>query len=691
LLLAPLKYLDDRLLRVCCGQRTASAVCFRGRKPGTPEGGLIVCGFAGLLYADSTRPLERAVLAAMGDRIAHRGPDAEGFWSAPGIGLVHRRLSIIDLAGGDQPIANEDDSLQVVFNGEIYNYQGLRAGLEAKGHRFRTRSDTEVLVHLYEEHGEHLVERLRGMFTFALWDRPRRRLLLARDRLGIKPLYVYRDREKLLFASEPKAILAHPGLTADVDPAALEDYLAFGMVPGRRSIFRRIEKLPPAHVLVVTPDRLDAEPRRYWQLRVEPDESRTVEQWQEELRAKIDETVRLHLIADVPVGAFLSGGVDSSIVVASAAGRTEGPLQTFTIGFREESFSELPYARQVAEQFGTRHAEEVVTPDAVSLVDELTRYFDEPFADPSAVPTYLVSRLARRSVKVALSGDGGDEAFGGYARYAHDLKEASVRRWLPGWLRRGVLGPLARRWPRADWLPRALRAKTALTNLSLDDAGAYANTLALCRPPLRRRLLAADLAAGLNGHQPEATVRNGYGTAPPGDALAGMIAADVAVVLPDDFLVKVDRASMAHGLEVRPPFLDHELLQLAARIPSRWKVCRGETKWLLKEAYRERLPADALWRRKHGFDMPIDGWLRGPLREMFEDAVLAPQAAVGALINQATVRNLYQAHRAGTGRHGSVLWSVLVLARWADRYLRSEGARPHTGMVPTVQEEPRQQ
>jgi asparagine synthase (glutamine-hydrolysing) len=630
-----------------------------------------VCGIAGLLSRQADQPPEPGLLKGMGDALAHRGPDAEGYLSEPGVGLVHRRLSIIDLASGDQPIANEDGTLQVVFNGEIYNYQSLRASLEAKGHRFRTHSDTEVLVHLYEEHGEQLVQKLRGMFAFALWDRPRRRLLLARDRLGIKPLYVYRDASKLLFASEPKAILAYPGLTARVDPAALEDYLAFGMVPGSRSIFGGIEKLPPAHTLVVTPDQLDAPPRRYWQLRVEADESHTAEEWQEELRAKIDEAVRLHLIADVPVGAFLSGGVDSSIVVASSAGRTEGPLQTFAIGFSEESFSELPYARRIAEQFGTRHVEEVVTPDAVSLVDELTHYFDEPFADPSAVPTYLVSRLARRSVKVVLSGDGGDEGFGGYARYAHDLREAGIRRLLPKWLRRGVLGPLAEGWPKADWLPRFLRAKTALTNLSLDDAGAYANTLALCRPPLRRRLLAADLAAGLNGYQPEAQVRAGYAAAVPGDALGGMIAADVAVMLPDDFLVKVDRASMACGLEVRPPFLDHELLELAARIPSGWKVRRGETKWLLKQAYRDRLPGEILWRPKQGFDMPIDTWLRGPLREMFEDAVLAPQARVADLVSQATVRQLYQAHRAGTGRHGSVLWSVLILARWADRYLRN--------------------
>jgi asparagine synthase (glutamine-hydrolysing) len=606
----------------------------------------------------------------MGDAIAHRGPDAEGFWSEPGVGLVHRRLSIIDLAGGDQPIANEDDSLQVIFNGEIYNFQELRRGLEAKGHRFRTKSDTEVLVHLYEEDGPAVVQRLRGMFAFALWDRPRRRLLLARDRLGIKPLYVYRDAEKLLFASEPKAILVYPGVPAAVDPAALEDYLTFGMVPGRRSIFRNVEKLPPGHTLVATPDGLGADPHRYWQLRLEADESRTAEQWQEEVRAKLDEAVRLHLIADVPVGAFLSGGVDSSIIVGSAAGRTEGPLQTFSIGFREEAFSELPHAAETAKWFGTRHVEEVITPDAVGLVDQLTHYFDEPFADASAVPTYLVARLASRSVKVVLSGDGGDECFGGYARYAHDLKEARLRNWLPGWFRAAVLGPLAAVWPKADWMPRALRAKTLLTNLSLDPGAAYANTVSLCRPPLRRRLLAAGLRTELNGHRPEDLIRQEHAAAPAHDALAGMIAADVAVVLPDDFLVKVDRATMAHGLEARPPLLDHELLELAARIPSRYKVHDGETKWVLKQAFRRRLPDGVLTRPKHGFEIPIDAWLRGPLREMFEAAVFDPQARTRDFIDPATARRIYQAHQSGLGRHGDVLWSLLILARWADRYLR---------------------
>ena len=383
------------------------------------------------------------------------------------------------------------------------------------------------------------------------------------------------------------------------------------MVLGSRSIFRGIERLGPGHTLLVEPGKWDRPARRYWRLEVEPDEGPTVEEWREAVAAKLDETVRLHLIADVPVGAFLSGGLDSSLIVAAAAGSTSGPLQTFSMGFDEAAFSELPYARKVAERFGTRHTEQIVRPDAVRLLDELAYFYDEPFADASAIPTFLVSRLASRSVKVVLSGDGGDEAFGGYARYAHDLKEAAVRRRLPGWLRRGALGPLGRAWPKADWMPRPLRWKTALANLALDPPEAYANTMTQCRLPLRRRLIAGALAGRLDGHDPGRIVREAYGLGRGGDPLAGMIAADVATVLPDDFLVKVDRASMACGLEVRPPLLDHELMELAARIPSRWKVHQGRTKWILQQVARRHLPDEILDRPKQGFEIPIDAWLRG--------------------------------------------------------------------------------
>lgn len=635
-----------------------------------------MCGIAGVFWRDSSRPVERELLESMGSAIAHRGPDAEGFLLEPGLGFVHRRLSIIDLEGGAQPLGNEDGSIQVVFNGEIYNYPELRAELQARGHALSTHSDTEVLVHLYEEMGPALVERLRGMFTFAIWDRQNRRLTLARDRVGIKPLYLFRDGEKLLFGSELKAILAFPGVPRQVDEEALEDYLAFGIVPGERAIFRGMQKLPPAHVLVVDAEHWQANAACYWKLRIEPDPRPTAEQWQEQIRAKVDEAVRLHLIADVPVGAFLSGGVDSSVIVANAAGKTDGPLQTFSIGLEDPSRSELPYARQTAAHFGTRHVDEIVTPRAVDLLGELTRFYDEPFADSSAIPTYLVARLASRSVKVVLSGDGGDEGFGGYSRYAHDLEEAAIRDRLPAWFRHTALRAAGRIWPKADWLPRPLRLKTFLTNLGLPPGAAYANTLSLCRMPLRRQLLAGDVVKCLNGHRPESAVQAGFGQAPAGDALAGMIAADTAMLLPDDFLVKVDRATMAHGLEARPPLLDHELLELAGRIPSSYKVRKKQTKWIFKESFRSQLPAGLLERKKQGFEIPVDDWLRGPLRDMFCDTVLAPGAPVGDLIDQGLASRLYKHHAAGVSRVGGVLWSLLVLALWSDHYLHSFRLNP---------------
>ncbi len=612
----------------------------------------------------------------MADAIAHRGPDAEGFWQAPGIGLAHRRLSIIDLAGGDQPLGNEDGSVQIVFNGEIYNYRELREQLLLKGHSFRTHSDTEVLVHLYEEDGPNLVNRLRGMFAFAIWDARQRLLLLARDRVGQKPLYIYRDAEKLLFGSELKAILAFPGIDRTIDTAALEDYLAFGFVPGNRSIFSRAEKLPSAHVLVVTANRMDAAPQRYWSYPTNQIVSRSVDDWKEAVEAKIAETVRLHLVADVPVGGFLSGGVDSSVVIAEASVNASEPLQTFSIGFGEDSFNELPYARQVAQQFHCRHHEDIVTANAATDLDDLVRYFDEPFADSSAIPTMRVARLARQFVKVVLSGDGGDEAFGGYRRYVHDLRESRLRHQLPAWMRRGIAAPLSRIWPKFDWLPRVLRAKTLLANLSLPAADAYANTLSTCRSPWRRRAMSDQVRRSLNGHWPESTIINNYKGADQNDWLAQMIAADINVLLPDDFLTKVDRASMSYGLEVRPPLVDHELLELTSQIPSDLKIRNGESKWIFKEVYRSRIPAEVCQRPKQGFEMPIDRWLRGSLREVFEDTVLDRQSPVGTLLDQSVIRQLYQSHLRGLGRHGVVLWSILVLAKWCEQYSSSRTSCP---------------
>jgi asparagine synthase (glutamine-hydrolysing) len=610
----------------------------------------------------------------MASTLAHRGPDAEGFWIGPGIGLAHRRLSIIDLAGGDQPIGNEDGSIQIVFNGEIYNYRALKHELEQKGHHFQTRSDTEVLVHLYEEMGDGLVHRLRGMFAFALWDTRRERLLLARDRVGLKPLYYYRDREKLLFGSEIKAILAWPGIDRTLDVEALEDYLTFGFVPGERSIFRSIRKLPAGHTLGLSRTHFEEKPNRYWSLNCEADNSLSVSDWLAAVRAKFFETVAAHRIADVPVGAFLSGGLDSSAVTAAFIETGTSDVQTFSIGFREERFSELPFARVVADHYGTRHVEEIVTPEAVASLDELVTYFDEPFADASAIPTLSVSRLARRHVKVVLSGDGGDEAFGGYARYAHDLREAAVRAWLPASVRRRLVGPFARLWPKADWLPRPLRWKNYLTNLSLDGSLAYSNTISVFRMPLRRRVLHPDVREQLNGHFPEHQVASAYEPFA-SDPLRGMIYSDIQMLLPDDFLTKVDRASMAVGLEVRPPLVDHEFLELTSRIPSSFKVRNGETKWLFKQMCSGWLPDAVVHRPKQGFDIPIDDWLCGPLRDVFEADVLSKSARIGELVDQATVQRIFDSHKRRIGRSGNLLWALLVLGAWSNRYLAS-GTRP---------------
>lgn len=624
----------------------------------------------------------------MGDAIAHRGPDGEGFFVARNVGLVHRRLAIIDLAGGDQPIANEDESVQVVFNGEIYNYPELRQQLEAKGHTFRTNSDTEVLVHLYEEHGRDLVTHLRGMFAFALWDAKERQLLLARDHFGQKPLFVYRDHEKLVFGSELKAILAHPNIDRSIRPEAVEDYFTFGVIPGERCIFQQAKRVPPAHTLLVSADNFHtAEAQRYWQLSFDNEQPATDEEWLQRIDEKIKESVASHLIADVPVGAFLSGGLDSSAIVACLSEIVSDPVQTFSIGFQEKEFSELAHAEAVAKHFETLHREQIVTPDAVRDFDALVHFYDEPFADASAIPTMAVARMASRYVKVCLSGDGGDEAFGGYARYGHDLKEAQVRAMLPTWLRRMVLRPLSVIWPKADWLPRPMRLKSALQNLSMDPAAAYANTISACRVSMRKQLLGRDFYEQVYHHRPEAYPEAGF-LAGNRDALSGMLSADVNFFLPDDFLTKVDRASMAHGLEVRPPLIDVSLMELAASMPSNLKVRDGSKKWILKEIFESRLPDQLVHRRKQGFEIPVDDWLRGPLKEQVQDIVLQPGAPISQFINQQHAANLYRSHCRKVGRHGTVLWSLLVFGRWLDKYGNGSGSahpNPQTTNVQTME------
>ncbi|MDA1231803.1 MAG: asparagine synthase (glutamine-hydrolyzing) [Planctomycetota bacterium] len=626
-----------------------------------------MCGIAGVLYAESGRSVSSSLLTDMGNAIAHRGPDGEGTFRAGPVGLVHRRLAIIDLEGGRQPLSNEDESIHVVFNGEIYNYQELRRRLESRGHVFRTNSDTEVLVHLYEDHGADLCTHLRGMFAFAIWDARRHELLLARDHLGQKPLFIYRDNEKLVFGSELKAVLAHPGIDRTIDPAAIEDFLTFGFIPGQRSIFGRVSKLPAAHRLRISCTEFRASPQRYWQLSFDHEDRSSVDEWKERIDSALHESVKAHLIADVPVGAFLSGGLDSSSVVAMMARVSSEPVRTFSIGFHEEDFSELPFAREVARHFDCHHTEEIVTPEAARDLDDLVFLYDEPFADASALPTMAVSRLAAQHVKVVLSGDGGDELFGGYARYSHDLKETQIRKCIPAMIRSLVLGPMAAIWPKADWLPRPLRLKTLLENLSRNPAQAYANTVSACRKAMRRSLLSHDFAASLQNHEPEQSIIQAFQHGHR-DTLSGMLSADTNVLLPDDFLTKVDRASMGFGLEVRPPLIDWKLMELAASMPSEFKIRNGSKKWMLKQLFESRLPNNLVNRRKQGFEIPIDQWLRGPLRDQVRTHVLNPNGAIAGFINVTTARQLFESHCKGIGRHGQLIWSMLILARWLDAW-----------------------
>ena len=638
-----------------------------------------MCGIAGVLYADFGRSVSASTLTDMGNAIAHRGPDGEGIFRSGPVGLVHRRLAIIDLEGGRQPLSNEDESIHVVFNGEIYNYRELRTSLESRGHVFRTHSDTEVLVHLYEEHGPDLCSHLRGMFAFAIWDARRRELLIARDHLGQKPLYIYLDHEKLVFGSELKAVLAHPEIDRAIDPAAIEDYLTFGFIPGARSIFGRVIRLPAAHHLRVSLSNFQSSPKRYWQLSFRNESRKTEDQWKEEIHEALQESVAAHLVADVPVGAFLSGGLDSSAIVAMMAGLRPDRVQTFSIGFNEEEFSELPFARQVANHFGCQHTEEIVTPEAARDLDDLTFLYDEPFADASAIPTMAVSRLAAQHVKVVLSGDGGDELFGGYSRYSHDLREARIRHRIPAFLQQSLLKPMAAIWPKADWLPRALRLKTLLENLSRNPAEAYANTVSACRQSLRRKLMTADFSAALQDYQPERSVVAAYQQGQR-DELSGMLSADTNILLPDDFLTKVDRASMGFGLEVRPPFIDCKLMELAASMPSEFKIRQGSRKWILKQLFESRLPKDLVNRRKQGFEIPIDQWLRGPLSDQVQTHVLQPGSPLSQWIDIKVAGRLYESHCRGTGRHGQLIWSLLVLARWLDAWAKPERTNQRSGV-----------
>ncbi len=620
-----------------------------------------MCGLVGIFDTRASRPIDRRVLARMNEAQHHRGPDEAGLHLAPGIGLGHRRLSIIDLATGQQPLYNEDGTVAIVFNGEIYNYVELIPELTRLGHVFRTRSDTEVIVHAWEAWGEDCARRLRGMFALALWDQNRQTLFLARDRLGVKPLYyALLPDGAFVFGSELKALLAHGALAREIDPFAVEEYFALGYVPEPRTIFAGAKKLPPACTLTVRRGKPLPAPRQYWDVAFGGGAPIGAEEAADQLIERLRESVRLRLISDVPLGAFLSGGVDSSAVVAMMAGLSSEPVNTCSIAFADPAFDESPYAQQVAERYRTRHHVDRVESEGFDLIDTLARVYDEPYADSSAIPTYRVCQLARRHVTVALSGDGGDESFGGYRRYLSHLGEERLRSALPLAVRRPLFGLLGRVYPKAHWAPRPLRAKATFEALARDSVEAYFHEMSVVRDDLRRHLFSSALRARLDGYNAVDVFHRHAAAAQVDTPLALVQYLDLKTYLVGDINTKVDRASMAHALEVREPLMDHPLVEWLAGLPADLKIRGGEGKWLLKKAMEPHLPREIMYRRKMGFAVPLARWLRGPLRERLRAAVSGETLAATGFFNPATLVRMVEQHESGAFDHSAALWSVLM-------------------------------
>jgi asparagine synthase (glutamine-hydrolysing) len=629
-----------------------------------------MCGIAG--FADGAAPRsprdgDARLLRTMCDVIRHRGPDDQGVHVEPGVGLGMRRLSIIDLSTGHQPIHNEDGTIWLVFNGEIYNYRELRQRLESAGHVFYTSSDTETIVHAYEEWGASAFERLRGMFAIALWDRNEQTLLLARDRAGIKPLHYVEAGNRLFFGSEIKSLLAAGVVDRRIDLDALDHYLSFLYTPRDRSMFRNVRKLPPGHFLRWRDGR--AEVKQYWAVGAEETFTGSAAEAADALRVVLKDAVTSHMMSDVPLGAFLSGGVDSSVVVGLMAEASSRPVKTFSIGFDEPQFDELDHARTVANHFGTEHHEFVVRPDGLNILDRLIAHFDEPFADSSAIPTWYVSEVARRHVTVVLSGDGGDELFGGYDRY---LPHPAVARFdslpLPG--RRQLAAAI---WP---VLPHGTPGKGLLRRAARDENGRFIDSVAMLQPDEKRALYSSDVRDALGGFDAELLLSRHFERFSKLPAQSRMMRFDFETYLPEDVLTKVDRMSMAHSIESRVPLLDNEVIEFAARLPAHFKIAGTRRKHVLKEAARRLLPASILARRKQGFGVPLAHWFKGELSGLFSDVLATPRTRQRGYFEPAFIDRLIAEHRSGRRDHNLRLWQLLIFELWHRQYLDSPAAAP---------------
>lgn len=628
-----------------------------------------MCGIAGVLNFDRGMGVNRPLLQAMCDAIHHRGPDDEGFYVNGAVGLGVRRLRIIDLSTGDQPIHNEDRTVWIVFNGEIYNYKELRAALEQKGHRFYTQTDTETIVHLYEDHGDACVRSLRGMFAFALWDARQHRLLLARDRIGEKQLYYAIIDGALAFGSEIKCLLENPAQKRSIDPRAMRDFFAYLYVGGERTIFEGIRRLPPAHLLTCEHGRTTVS--RYWELKPRARTDAREEDLVDEFRARFKEAVGLRLVSDVPLGAFLSGGIDSSAIVGMMATLSSSPVKTFTIGYDADgiSYEERPYARVVADRFGTDHHEFVVRPQIEDIVPEIIRAFDEPFADSSAIPNYYISKLTRRHVTVALSGLGGDEVGAGYERYVGALLAERYNR-IPRLIRDSVIAPLVRQLPDSRRGDLTIgRAKRFVAGAGLRFPERYHCYLSTFAADELDRLLSDGLGLDLRGEGIDDSLARAFAGLPADDPLSQMIFTDLSTYLPDDLLVLSDRMSMAHSLEVRSPFLDHELLEFVVTIPSPLKLRGWTKKHLLKKAFAPLLPSQILSRRKKGFSVPLAAWFRGALRPFLLDWLAESRLSRLGLFNVRAVSTLIREHLDRRENHENKLWALLIFVIWHQLYM----------------------
>lgn len=633
-----------------------------------------MCGITGIFNTRGGGEIDRVVLQRMNDSQFHRGPDEGSLHIEPGVGLGHRRLSIIDVATGQQPLFNEDGSVVVVFNGEIYNYQDLIPELIALGHVFHTKSDTEVIVHAWESWGAECVKRFRGMFSFALWDRNRQTFFMARDRMGVKPMhYALLDDGMLVFGSELKSLLAHGAMRRDLDPLAVEEYFALGYVAEPRTIFKQAKKLSPAHTLTIQCGQPIGEPKPYWDVHFTLNNPISEADAQAELVERLRESVRLRMISEVPLGAFLSGGVDSSAVVAMMAGLSAEPVNTCSIGFDDPAFNESAFAQKVADRYDTNHRLEVVKSDDFNLIDTLARLYDEPYADSSAIPTYRVCQLARQHVTVALSGDGGDEALGGYRRYRMHLMEERMRAALPQRVRGPVFGVLGKLYPKADWAPRVFRAKTTFEGLARSSVDAYFHTVSILRAPMREALFSQKLKSELAGYNAQEVFNRHAKLAATDDPLALVQYLDLKTYLVGDINTKVDRASMAHSLEVREPLMDHELVEWLATLPSSHKIKGQEGKSIFKKSMEPYLPHDVLYRPKMGFSVPLALWFRGPLRQRVRDAVLGDRLAQTGWFEPKYLRHLVDAHQSGARDYSAPLWTLLMFEAFLRQVVDNNG------------------